>query len=116
MPLAKICRAPNCNKLIPSDKAYCEAHQPPPRIPFANATRSNEVLYKTHRWRALRKKIIAETPYCVYCGADKYLEIHHKIPPRGDEDLFYDEGNCIPVCKLCHRKLTAREIKNRRGY
>ena len=114
MPLAKICRAPNCNKLIPSDKAYCEAHQPPPRIPFANATRSNEVLYKTHRWRTLRKKIIAETPYCVYCGVGSNLQVHHKIPPRGDEDLFYDEGNCVPICKRCHRLITAREIKNRR--
>ena len=100
MPLAKICKYPSCNKLISSDKAYCEAHQPPPRIPFANATRSNEVLYKTHRWRALRKKIIAETPYCVYCGANSNLQVHHKIPPRGDEDLFYDEGNCVPICSV----------------
>ena len=113
MPLAKICRAPNCNKLIPSDKAYCEAHQPLPKIPFANATRSNEVFYKTHRWRTLRKKIIAETPYCYKCGLDKYLEVHHKIPPRGEEDLFYDEGNCAPVCKRCHRLITAGEILRR---
>jgi len=114
MPLAKICRAPNCNRLIPSDKAYCEAHQPPPRIPFANAARSNEGLYNTARWRALRKKIIAETPYCVKCGADKNLQVHHIIEPRGNELLFFDADNCIPVCNVCHRKITAREIGNRR--
>jgi len=74
---------------------------------------SNEVLYKTHRWQTLRKKIIAETPYCYKCGSDRYLEVHHKIPPRGDEDLFYDEGNCVPVCRACHRLITAREIFRR---
>jgi len=114
MPLAKICRAPNCNKLIPSDKAYCEAHQPPPRIPFANAARSNEGLYNTAKWRSLRKRIITEAPYCVKCGANKNLQVHHKIPPRGDEDLFYDIDNLVPICRSCHRIFTAREIGNRR--
>jgi len=114
MPKARICKQAGRTTLIEPTAVYCPKHMPPKRIPFANATRSNEVLYKTHRWRALRKKIIAETPYCVKCGSNSNLQVHHKIPPRGDEDLFYEEGNCVPVCKLCHRKLTAREINNRR--
>jgi len=114
MPKAKICRAPNCNKLIPSDKAYCEAHQPPPRIPFANATRSNTSLYNTRKWHGLRKQIIAGTPCCVKCGAKSNLQVHHKIEPRGNETLFYDEDNLSVVCIVCHRIITAREIRQRK--
>jgi len=114
MPKAKICCSPGCNKLIPVGKAYCDKCQPPARIPFQNAIRSNEGLYNTNRWRKLRKKVLSETPYCIKCGADSGLEIHHKIPPRGDIELFYEESNCVPVCRVCHRKITAREILGRR--
>ena len=114
MPKAKICYSPNCNKLIPPDKTYCDKHQPPPRVPFQNAVRSNDGLYNNNQWRKLRKKILSETPYCVRCGATGNLEIHHKIPPRGDVDLFYNEDNCVPICEGCHRRFTAREILGRR--
>ena len=110
----KICKSPGCNDLIDFSQSYCERHIPEKRIPFMTAERSNESLYSTSKWKKLRKKILSEYNYCFKCGLEsKLLDIHHEIPPRGNEELFYDENNCIPVCKSCHRILTAYEIKNR---
>jgi len=113
MPKAKICNEAGCNALIDSGSTYCQKHIKAPRVPFQNATRSNDGLYNTTRWRKLRKKILSETPYCIRCGADSGLEIHHKVAPRGDVELFYEESNCVPVCRACHRRFTAREILGR---
>jgi len=110
----KICAEAGCSILIDSGSIYCSEHIPPKRIPFKNAIRTNEKFYSTTRWRKLRKQILRDTPYCVKCGTTINLEIHHKIPPRGDDDLFFDADNLIPVCKRCHRLETAREILNRR--
>jgi len=114
MPKAKICNEAGCSVLIDSCSTYCQKHIKPKRIPFQNAVRSNDGLYNTNRWRKLRKKILSENPYCIRCGADTDLEIHHRIPPRGNEDLFYEESNCVPVCGACHRIETAKEILSRK--
>jgi len=113
---AKICCYPSCNSLIKTDKRYCDKHTPDKKVPFENATRSNETLYNSSQWRSLRKKILKEHPYCYKCGIsikEAELDIHHIVPARGNIDLFYDESNCIPICKSCHRIITAKEIKNR---
>jgi len=114
MPKAKICNEAGCNSLIDSGFTYCKLHIRPPRIPFQNATRSNDGLYNTNKWRKLRKKILSEMSYCIRCGANSGLEIHHKVAPRGDVELFYEESNCVPVCRNCHRIETAREILSRK--
>ena len=111
----KICKEAGCSILIDSGSTYCEKHLKPKRVPFQSAVRSNDGLYNTTRWRKLRKKILSETPYCIRCGSDISLEIHHKIPPRGDVDLFYYEDNCVPVCGACHRLITASEISGRKS-
>jgi len=110
---AKICKFPSCNVLIDKDKRYCDKHIQPKRIPFENATRSN--YYNTTRWRKLRKEILSKQSYCGNCGATGKLEIHHIIAPRGNEELFYDEGNLVPLCPQCHKTFTAREINKRRA-
>jgi len=110
---AKICKEVNCNTLINNDKIYCDKHNKI-KIPFEYAKRNNESLYNTAQWRRLRKKIIAEGK-CFKCGLEtKELDTHHIKPPLGNEELFFDENNLIPVCKLCHRIITAKEIRNRK--
>jgi 5-methylcytosine-specific restriction protein A len=71
-------------------------------------------LYNTARWRKLRSKILKEHPHCDKCGIDRRLEAHHVRPPRGDEELFYDENNIIVVCQSCHRIITNGEIRKRK--
>jgi len=114
---AKICGEAGCGALIPQDKTHCDEHSKEKGKPFENAIRSNEGLYNTARWRKLRRKVLKEFPNCAICGEfknDAALEMHHVKPPRGDEELFFDEGNVIPVCPACHKRLTAMEIYNRR--
>jgi 5-methylcytosine-specific restriction endonuclease McrA len=105
----KICSYPGCNTLIEPTERYCAKHIIEHK-PFENAIRYNEALYNTSQWRSLRKEKIKECPYCELCGAESNLEVHHKVPPEGNEELFFNRDNLQVVCSACHRIITAREI------
>jgi 5-methylcytosine-specific restriction protein A len=114
-----LCRAPGCGALL--DKpGYCDKHRHPKAAgnmrPFENAQRSN--YYGSSRWKSLARRMVRETPRCEICGAAKtdgvILEVHHREPPRGDEESFFDENNLQVLCQSCHRVITAREIRRRR--
>jgi len=90
----------------------CPQHQ---RIPFENASRSNEILYRTDEWRRLKKYILKrDGAICCQCNATENLHIDHIIPPRGDVLLFFDKGNLQILCSSCHRSKTGREIGSRK--
>jgi 5-methylcytosine-specific restriction protein A len=114
----KICNSPGCNELIDISERYCFKHQKEQPPPFSSAIRYNESLYKTTQWKQLRANILKEQTSCFKCGIDRTetkLEVHHLIPPRGNEDLFFDEGNLIAVCPICHKIITSQEIWNRKN-
>jgi 5-methylcytosine-specific restriction protein A len=109
-----ICHHPGCNALIQPTERYCEMHTPQAIKPFEGAVRYNERLYNTTRWRTLRSKIIKENPSCCKCGVEaneSRLEAHHIMPPKGNEELFFNESNIIVVCSACHKIITAKEIR-----
>jgi 5-methylcytosine-specific restriction protein A len=111
----KICSYPSCNKLVNINERYCTEHKTNKK-PFESAIRFNESLYNTTRWRKLRVKILNEQPNCFKCGISKSeskLEVHHLVPPRGNEELFFDENNLMAICSACHRVITNREIRNK---
>jgi 5-methylcytosine-specific restriction protein A len=111
----KICSCPSCNKLVNINERYCTEHTTNKK-PFESAIRFNESLYNTTQWRRLRNKKIKEQPYCSKCGASKLetrLEVHHLIPPKGNEELFFNEDNLLVVCTNCHKVITANEIKGK---
>lgn len=116
-----LCRQAGCNQV--SDEPYCPKHRNRPKknwrdaktAPFANAVRSNQGLYETPRWRQLRAKIIERDGHrCCRCGRPDNLQVHHRRPPRGNEEIFFDENNCETVCRFCHATETASEIRERR--
>jgi 5-methylcytosine-specific restriction protein A len=114
---AKICNSPGCNELIPPTERYCPRHKKEPGKPFSSAIRFNEELYHTSQWRKLRATILKEQPNCSKCGisgSESKLEVHHIIPPRGNEELFFDENNLVSVCPVCHKIITNKEIGNRK--
>lgn len=88
------CKAMGCYTII-DHRGYCEAHshlqvekpeyQKAVKKPFENAERPNASLYNTAQWRALRSSTIKNQPYCTYCGGTKGLQVHHRVPPKGDE-------------------------------
>ena len=113
------CGESGCRTLL--DKpGYCEKHRRAlaarPSKPFESAARSN--YYGSSRWKALARQAVRETPCCEVCGASKadgaVLEAHHRRPPRGDEELFFDRENLQALCRACHRVVTAREIEERK--
>lgn len=71
--------------------------------------------YHTPRWKALRLKVFLRDLFKCQCGCGRIegntslLVCDHKIPHRGDERLFWDEGNLETQCKPCHDSVTQRE-------
>jgi len=64
-------------------------------------------LYKTARWQRLRWKILEQSIFtCAMCAtieADtSQLVADHIIPHKGNEALFWDEGNLQCLCRHCH--------------
>lgn len=106
------CNFPGCGKLL-TQSGYCPSHQAMRPKPFSTATRPNEEFYKSQRWKVLRRQKINEHPYCYLCGITDGLQVHHTTPPRGNEDLFFNENNLVVVCENCHRIITAQEIRER---
>jgi 5-methylcytosine-specific restriction protein A len=122
----KQCKKSGCSEVISSDKRYCEKHQHLQeeddkkkeewkRKAFSRAKKSNEELYNTTLWRQLRAQKLKDFPCCLYCASTDRLEIHHLIPPRGNKTLFYDYDNLAVLCKRCHQRETAYEVKQRKN-
>lgn len=75
-------------------------------------------LYHTPRWRALRRAFLEDHPVCPGrddghgCG-EPGLDVHHRLPHRGDPVLFYDPRNLVALCHRCHPAIEARERRTR---
>lgn len=70
------------------------------------------------RWRGQRAVFLAANPLCVMCQSLGRIEpatvVDHKVPHRGDEALFWDQGNWQSLCEDHHNGQKARE--EIRGY
>lgn len=104
------CKGPGCSIILKSP-GYCQYHikDKVEKKPFQNAKRYNTHLYQTSRWKKLRREILLENKCCQMCGSTLQLEVHHRVRPKGEEELFFDKDNLVLVCEVCHRKLTANE-------
>ncbi len=67
----------------------------------------------TKAWARARARFLREHPLCVMCAPGTAphaaTEVDHRIPHRGDQALFWDEGNWQGGCKPAHSAKTARE-------
>lgn len=73
--------------------------------------------YKTARWQALRRRVLAEQPLCVMCEAIDRIDVavicDHIEPHRGDEAKFWT-GPFQGLCKPCHDSAKQRMEKSGR--
>jgi 5-methylcytosine-specific restriction protein A len=62
------------------------------------------------RWRIARAAFLSEHSFCVQCD---YLAnvVDHRVPHRGNRDLFWDQSNWQPMCRSCHGVKTAAESR-----
>ena len=90
------------------------AIKPPPFIP-ANRGEPWRRWYKTARWRRLRLRVFLRDGFTCRCGCARIegntslLVADHKVPHRGSEALFWDEGNVQTMRKPCHDKLKQQQ-------
>lgn len=120
--IAKICKAPGCYLMAENGSKYCKKHEAYQEYyynkavskPYQNAERPNEGLYRSYRWKQLRAKIIKAHPFCSVCSSTDNLSVHHIVPPKGDEALFFDENNLVVLCMKCHNKETNYEVNQLR--
>ena len=71
-------------------------------------------LYDSVRWRKARIWFLNNNPLCVMCKAMgkevAAIVVDHKIPHKGDEELFWSVDNWQSICKPCHD--SAKRIKD----
>lgn len=74
--------------------------------------------YKLSRWASephgLRWQILLRDNFtCQMCGLletdTSQLVADHKVPHRGDEAMFWDEGNIWCLCVQCHSRVKQAE-------
>jgi len=65
------------------------------------------------KWQKARATYLASHPLCVMCEALGRAEVatvvDHVVPHRGDQKLFWDEGNWAALCAHHHSSDKARE-------
>ena len=115
--LRRFCNFPGCSKRVL--KGYCDQHQrmiEVKRGESRNHRNTHQHLY-TYRWKKQSKLYLKKHPVCVLCGG-KATELDHKIPHKGNKEIFWDSSNWQPLCKRCHSRKTCAEdggFGNRKG-
>ena len=117
--IAKMCNEPGCARAAAEGGLYCAEHaeraerRRAERATLFKGTRRRassgyNSLYRSKRWRELRLRFLAEHPCCASCGGIA-TAVDHVVPHRGDEPLFWDEGNLQALCQACHSAKTLKE-------
>jgi len=98
------CYHPRCNKLIRLGEVYCDEHQKQYEKDRGTSTQRG---YGS-RWRKARRLFLNENPLCALCPQPATV-VDHKVPHRGNEELFWDESNWQSLCTKCHNRKTMKE-------
>lgn len=54
-------------------------------------------------WRAVRKQVIAQHPFCARCGCHNHLHVHHLAYDHlGTKQEYYKHVNLEVLCAVCH--------------
>ena len=72
-------------------------------------------LYDLRRWRRRSRAFLRAHPLCRFCEATSRVTlatlVDHIKPHRGDEALFWDEGNWQGLCTTCHNSVKQAQEK-----
>lgn len=62
------------------------------------------------KWQKARERYLSQNPLCVECikqdVSTEATVVDHVIPHRGNDELFWDEGNWQALCKAHHDRKT----------
>src|SRR6516165_759128 len=92
-------------------KAHRPSHWRPPADRRELSSRQRGY---TTAWEKAREAYLRRYPLCAICLTADILTaatvVDHIIDHKGNHDLFWDESNWQPLCKLCHDRKTAAGI------
>lgn len=106
------CSAPWCSALAQPGHTRCARHGPAREARGSAAERGYDA-----RWRKARLAFLAAHPLCAECERAGRVTparvVDHVVPHRGDQRLFWDEGNWQALCDHtspfdCHGAKTGR--------
>jgi 5-methylcytosine-specific restriction endonuclease McrA len=63
-------------------------------------------LYHSSEWMSYRTRYLNINSRCYACGKQSQV-VDHLITHKGDIKLFEQNDNHIPLCTICHNKITA---------
>lgn len=126
MAVRKLCSFPCCSNYRVDGSSYCEKHDylrienlkkreeylSNRKVDYSKYVKNNEHLYNTSRWRTERKRFLKLYPFCAVC-CEPADSVDHIIPPRGNEELFWDKNNWQPLCMYHHNIKTREENKKK---
>lgn len=96
------CAVSGCPTLVARGQARCESHE---RSKDQARGTAHERGYDAS-WRKYRKRYLTDHPLCVpHLARGEVVPatvVHHRVPHRGDERLFWDPQNHEGVCAPCH--------------
>lgn len=67
-----------------------------------------------HAWEKYRRRFLEINPQCYACGKPATV-VDHLKPHQGDEKLFKQTDNHIPLCVTCHNTVTTMFDRNYRA-
>ena len=109
----KPCAHPGCGTLLAAGVRYCDKHR---RLQARAADEGRLSAHQrgyTSRWQKARELYLQSHPLCVHCKDEGVVMeaavVDHKIPHKGDWQLFWDSDNWQPLCKKHHDRKTATE-------
>jgi 5-methylcytosine-specific restriction enzyme A len=74
--------------------------------------------YDSVRWRKARAMFLRYSPLCCMCSKRGMTVVativDHKIPHKGDYDLFWNQDNWQSLCASCHSGV--KRIQENHGY
>jgi 5-methylcytosine-specific restriction protein A len=69
------------------------------------------------RWEKARKTYLMSHPLCLMCKKDGRVTpatvVDHRIPHKGNQELFWDTDNWQPLCAPHHNRDKQREERGR---
>lgn len=107
------CNYPRCKAL--TYERYCEEHKNTDKKLYDKHRPEHHGMYSNSRYKRERIAFLHEHPVCECEDCVKLgrlwpaTRVDHKIPHKGDYDLFYDWDNWQAMTEQCHNKKTGRE-------
>ena len=63
-----------------------------------------QAMYQTSEWKSFRRRFIHHNDKCFCCGETATV-VDHRVPHKGDPEVFEDSLNFLPMCIYCHNKV-----------